>query len=136
MIIEKIKIVFFTIKNEVNNKMKPYDLTASQIIILKYLSENVGKIVILKDLCGFLSLKHSTVIGILKRLEEKKLITRKTNYTSEIAITEKGIELVDSLGAKRGFIENQLLKGFHKEEIEQLSNYLDRLQFNISNMKW
>ena len=133
MITEKIKKIFFNIKTDVNDKMKPYNLTAAQVILLEYLHENKGKIIIQKDLCEYLSLKHSTVISILKRLESKELITRKTNYKSEISITKKGIELIESTGIKKGFIENRLLKGFTKKEIEELSKYLDRLYSNISN---
>ena len=65
MITEKIKKIFFCVKNNVNDKMKSYDLTAAQIILLEYLYENNEKIIIQKDLCDYLSLKHSTVISIL-----------------------------------------------------------------------
>ena len=133
MIIEKIKKIFFNIKNNLNDKMKPYDLTAVQIILLKYLDDNKGKSIIQKDICEHLSLKHSTVINILRWLEIKGLITKKTNYTSEISITEKGKELIKVTGVKKGFFENKLLDGFSKEEIEILSKLLDRMYSNISN---
>lgn len=132
MITEKIKKIFFIIKNDVNEKLKPYDLTAAQILLLKYLNINSGKMIIQKDICDYLSLKHSTVIGILKRLETKGLITKKTGYKSEIVITEKGKELIETARIKKGFVENNLLKGFSKEEIVQLNNFLDRIYSNIS----
>ena len=133
MITEKIKKIFFEIKKEVNNEMRPFDLTASQIIALKYLYENENNIIIQKDICEFLSLKHSTVISILKRLEEKELIIKKTYYNSEVSITKKGKRLVESVGATTGFVDNRLLKDFSKEEIEKLNNYLDRIYSNINN---
>ena len=133
MITEKIKKIFFSVKNNLNDKMKSYDLTAAQIIILEFLRESKDQVIILKDLCEYLSLKHSTVISILKRLEVKELIVRKTNYKSEISITEKGIEIIKSVGIKKGFIENRLLKDFSEEEIKVLSGYLDRLYSNINN---
>ena len=133
MITEKIKKIFFIIRNDVNEKMKQYDLTAAQILLLKYLNTNSGKMVIQKDICDYLSLKHSTVIGILKRLEAKQLITKKTNYKSEISITEKGRELLLSAGIEQGFVENNLLNGFNKEEIIQLNDYLDRIYSNLSD---
>ncbi len=89
--------------------------------------------IIQKDICDYLRLKHSTVIGILKRLEEKELIIKKTNYRSEISITEKGKEIIDSAGIEKGFVEKKILKGFSKEEIEILSKLLDRMYSNISN---
>lgn len=133
MITEKIKKIFFIIKNDVNEKMKPYNITAAQILLLRYLQLNKGKMIIQKDICDYLCLKHSTIIGILKRLEEKELIIKKTNYRSEISITEKGKKIIDSAGIEKGFIEKNLLKGFSKEEIKQLDSYLDRIYSNISN---
>ena len=133
MITEKIKKIFFIIKNDVNEKMKPYNLTAAQILLLRYLQLNKGKMIIQKDICDYLCLKHSTIIGILKRLEEKELIIKKTNYRSEISITEKGKKIIDSAGIEKGFIEKNLLKGFSKEENKQLDSYLDRIYSNISN---
>ena len=133
MITEKIKKIFFIIKNDVNEKMKPYNLTAAQILLLRYLQLNKGKMIIQKDICDYLCLKHSTVIGILKRLEEKELIIKKTNYRSEISITEKGKKIIDSAGIEKGFVEENLLKGFSKEENKQLDSYLDRIYSNISN---
>lgn len=134
MITEKIKVIFFNIKKNVNTKMKPYNLTASQIILLNYLYENKEKEMFQKDVCEFLSLKHSTVISILKRLEGKELITKKTDYKSVITITKKGIELLETIGIKKGFVENNILKGFSKEERELLSNYLDRIIINMKNI--
>ena len=133
MITEKIKKVFFSMKNDLNDKMKKYDLTAVQVLLLEFLHENKENTIIQKDICEHLMLKHSTVINILKRLETKGLITKKTNYRSEISITEEGIKLIKSADIKTGFFENRLLKGFTEEEIDDLSNYLDRLYSNINN---
>ena len=132
MITEKIKKIFFNVKNGINEKMKEYNITAAQTILLEYLNENQNKTIILKNICDYLSLKHSTVISILKRLEEKELITRKTNYTSEISITKNGIKMVETCGIKKGFVDDTLLKGFTEEEIEKLNEFLDRVNNNTN----
>lgn len=110
-----------------------FDLTAVQFIILKYLYENDKNVVIQKDICDFSSLKYSTIINVLKRLEEKELIVKKTNYTSVISITERGMTLVENIGVISGFLDDKLLKDFSKKEINELSNYLDRIYSNIGN---
>ncbi len=132
MITEKIKKIFFNVKNGINEKMKEYNITAAQTILLEYLNENQNKTIILKNICDYLSLKHSTVISILKRLEEKELITRKTNYTSEISITKNGIKMIETCGIKKGFVDDTLLKGFTEEEIEKLNEFLDRINNNTN----
>ena len=133
MITEKIKRLFFSIKTDVNDRMKKYGLTSAQTILLEFLNDNADKTIIQKELCDFLSLKHSTVISILKRLEMKGLITKHTNYRSEISITEEGRRLIESANIRKGFVEDRLLKGFTKDEIDDLSKYLDRLYSNINN---
>lgn len=135
MITEKMKNIVFYIKTDVDNKMRKYNLTTVQILLLEFLNNNRDKEIIQKDICEHLSLKHSTIINILKRLESKELITKKTNYKSVISITDKGKELLKKLGVKTGFIEDILLNGFTKEEIEVLSSQLDRMFKSVSNTK-
>ncbi len=135
MITEKMKNIVFYIKTDVDNKMRKYNLTTVQILLLEFLNNNRDKEIIQKDICEHLSLKHSTIINILKRLESKELITKKTNYKSVISITDKGKELLKKLGVKTGFIEDILLNGFTKEEIEVLSSQLDSMFKNVSNTK-
>ena len=132
MITEKIKKIFFAVKNNLNENMKKYNLTATQILILGYLNEKKEDTIIQKDLCDYLSLKHSTVISILRRLEIKGLIIKKTNYKSEVEITEKGVELVKLVGVNKGFVEDKLLEGFNEKEIKQLNDYLDRIYSNLN----
>ena len=127
------KNIIFYIKIDLDNKMRKYNLTTVQVLILQFLNDNSNKEIIQKDICEHLSLKHSTIINILKRLEMKELITKKTNYKSVVSITDKGKQLVEEIGAKSGFIENDLLKGFTKDEIETLSSQLDRIYQNINN---
>ena len=111
--------------------MIKYNLTAVQVLILKYLNDNYPKEIIQKDICEYMDLKHSTIISILKRLHAKELITKKTRYKSSISITEKGKDLVKKIGIKTGFMENNALKNFNKEDINTLNSYLDRIYKNI-----
>lgn len=133
MITEKMKNIIFYLRNKIDIQMKEYDLTTVQILLLQYLYLNQDKIIIQKDLCDYLSLKHSTVIDILERLEKKELISKKTDYKALITITEKGKKLVESVGAKKGFIEDKLLDGFSKKDIELLNDYLERIDKNVKN---
>ena len=135
MITEKMKNIVFHMKKEVDNNLRKYNLTIVQLLLLMYLKENRDKEIIQKDLCEKLSLKHSTVIEILKKLEEKGYIHKETYYKSIITITDEGLKIIDKVGAKKGFIEDKLLEGFTKEEIDKLSIQLDRIYNNlISNL--
>ena len=133
MITEKMKNIVFYLKKSIDNKMRKYDLTTVQILILKYLKDNMDKEVIQKDICDHLSLKHSTVISIIKRLEDKKLVSKETSKNAVIRITKKGIDLSEKIGIKNGFIEDKILDGFTEEEINALSKQLDRIYENVKN---
>ena len=122
-------------KKELDNNLRKYNLTTVQLLLLMYLKENRDKEVIQKDICERLSLKHSTVIEILKKLEEKGYIHKETKYKSVLTITDEGLKVIDKVGAKKGFIEDKLLEGFTKEEIDKLSIQLDRIYENtIKNL--
>lgn len=133
MITEKMKNIVFHMKKEMDNNLRKNNLTIVQLLILMYLKENKGKEVIQKDLCEKLSLKHSTVIEILKKLEEKGYVHKETYYKSIITITDEGLKVINKVGAKTGFIEDKLLEGFTKEEIDKLSVQLDRIYNNLIN---
>ena len=122
-------------KKELDNNLRKYNLTTVQLLLLMYLKENRDKQVIQKDICERLSLKHSTVIEILKKLEYKGYIHKETKYKSILTITKEGLKVIDKVGAKKGFIEDKLLEGFTKEEIDKLSIQLDRIYENtIKNL--
>ena len=135
MITEKMKNIVFHMKKEVDNNLRKYNLTIVQLLLLMYLKENRDNEVIQKDICERLSLKHSTVIEILKKLEDKGYIHKETKYKSILTITKEGLEIIDKVGAKKGFIEDKLLEGFTQEEIDMLSVLLDRIYENtIKNL--
>ncbi len=118
-------------KKEVDNNLRKYNLTIVQLLLLMYLKENRDKEVIQKDICERLSLKHSTVIEILKKLETKGYIHKETKYKSVLTITKEGLEILDKVGTKRGFVEDKLLNGFSKEDIDKLSVQLDKMYENL-----
>ena len=57
--------------------MKKYDITARQLEVLDFINE-LGSIS-QKDLSEHLEVKHTTVIELLKKLQEKELINKSQN---------------------------------------------------------
>ena len=131
MITEKMKNIVFYMKKELDKNLKKYKLTTVQLLLLMYLKENRDKEIIQKDICEKLSLKHSTVIEIIKKLEEKGFVHKETYYKSVLTITDSGLDVLNKVGATRGFIEDKLLEGFSKDEIDKLSIQLDKIYENV-----
>lgn len=131
MIVEKMKNIVNYSKTKFNNDLKEYDLTASQYVVLKYLINNEGKNIIQKDIGEFLVLKHTTIIGIIKRLEQKGLIKKESKHTSIITITSKGKKLYESIGDYEALINHDVLKSLNKQEKENLSELLIKIYDDI-----
>jgi len=132
MICEQIKKLTLYMKTELDNKLRKYNLTATQFIVLEYLVENEGKNIIQKDICELLEIRHTTVIGIIKRLEEKNLIIKSNNKrTNIIKISSKGKELYNNLSGRKYNVEDILLSGFTKEEINDMEEKLNKMYVNI-----
>lgn len=134
MICEKIKNIAYYMRYAHDNSLRKYNLTSTQFLVLEYLIKNEGKDIIQKDICDYLELKHSTVIGIIKRLESKKLILKeKGRKTNQISINNTGRKLFNEVSDIKSRYEEILLKGFNKSDITKLSKQLDIMYSNIKN---
>ena len=71
------KRLFHSIKKDMDNRMKSWDLTMSQAMVLEYLSNTSEKGLTQKDIEHHFNLQHPTVSGILKRLEKKRVLAHR-----------------------------------------------------------
>lgn len=134
MICEKLKNIAYCMKYAHDNSLRKYNLTSAQFLVLEYLIQNEGKDIIQKDLCEYLELKHTTVIGIIKRLEDKKFILKERGRKSnQISINNIGKKIFNEVGDIRSQYEEKLLKGFNKSEVTILNKQLDIMYKNIKN---
>lgn len=134
MICEKIKNIAYYMRYAHDNSLRKYNLTSTQFLVLEYLIQNEGKDIIQKDICDYLELKHSTVIGIIKRLENKKLILKeKGRKTNQISINNAGRKLFNEVSDIKSRYEEILLKGFNKSDVTKLNKQLDIMYANIKN---
>lgn len=69
-----IKLINDEIARNLNNSLRQDGITRSQMEIIEYLMQNLNKKVIQKDIIEYLGIDHSTVTGLIKRMEKKGLI--------------------------------------------------------------
>ncbi len=124
-----------------NIKMQEYELTATQSEAIRYiLKQPTDREITAKDLIGDLNLSQSTVAGIVKRLEAKGLITRKTDETdarkNAIIITEKGMELEEVLRTNAVATEELLLKGLSDKEKTEFYRLLEKAFDNVNSVRF
>lgn len=128
-----IKKISDRLLSELNYNLKKYDITARQLEVLDFINEldSISQ----KDLSEHLEVKHTTVIELLKKLQEKELINKSQNEENAkynvITLTDKGKELAEQLGTFRDEVENIIAKSLGKENRESLIHSLNIVYKNI-----
>ena len=116
-----------------NERVGALRVTAPQCQLM-YLDSRDGEPVSQRELEQHLGVSHTTVKGLLQRLEEKGYV--RTAFDSEDGRV-KHAYLTDEFqrmkaqteGALRAF-ENQLVSGFSDAELKQLQSMLERIYHN------
>ncbi len=131
----KIKMIDHLFKLRMDRNLEQLDLTVTQMHVLIYLFRNSGNKITQKQLAEYLCVKHSTVSGILKRLQEKELIEIRVDEENKkyknIYTTMKAVQLNEQMRLHRDKTEALFVKGFSSDELAQLVGYLDRLYNNL-----
>lgn len=99
-----------------NKEYKQYGLTSTQLDVLMYLSQETNGENTLSDIAAHFDVKHTSVIHVLKLLEQKGLICKSTGTDARaksILLTDSGKQLGEELALK----------------IEQKSPLLDEIMF-------
>lgn len=122
----------------VNEKLKKYDMTMSQLdVLIKVTRANEKGILIhQRDIEKKTNLSNPTVTGLINRLENKELIQRiendKDKRVKNLFITEKTKSLNKEWKYFLDQSDSVALQGFSQEEKRDLENYLERI---IENLK-
>ena len=113
-----------------NKRAKKFELTKMQMDILHYLFKNGDKQVTQRELEVQFSIKHSTVIGILGRMEKngfiKISVCENDRRQRRIELLEKAYDVRAECKLHHDYIENKFRKNFSEEEIQCLTTLLDK----------
>ena len=108
------------------SSIQKYGLSLSQFCILKQLWDVDEKA--LKDLAEECHISRSTATGVVDTLEEKSLVTRKTNPDDRrsifVKLTEKGKSLRQMTPSQELIVQKQKLRA---EEVKTLNQLLSKL---------
>ena len=136
-LIGKILLVSKEHRMAINRYVEKNDLQKSQhrlLLVLSHLIEE-RQSVSQRDLAESLSVTPAAVAVTLKKLEKNGIIVKKAsevdNRYNELAITEKGEQIVKD--SKKAFhsTDMQMFKDFSNEELDQLGRFLDRIADNL-----
>ena len=132
----KFRLIHESFAAIINRQLKDDDMTFSQLILISYVWENRDKKVTQKDISEALHIKHPTTIGLLKRLEEKEMLTVIVDPDNRkfrnIVLTPKGEKYVKKNKERKRNTDSTLTEGMTEEEIAKLRELLDKV---IDNMQ-
>lgn len=125
------------LKHELEYILKDYNLTTSQWVILKLLSEKDG--ITQVDISMHLKVDKVTVGSVINKLIEKELVIREVSTTDKrgynILIMDEGKNIVSKVTEHAVQINERALLGFSRLEVEKLNEYLNRINMNIKGEK-
>jgi len=132
---------FKSIDNQLKQRLckggQDMQLTSTQMHILKYLYTHQDSVIYQKDILNEFNLSNATVSGIISRLEAKGFVfcthSDSDSRCKQISITQKALGCHLAIQKNILQLEEQIVSGFTKEEIQKLHEYLDRIQKNLDS---
>ncbi|MBR4003225.1 MAG: MarR family transcriptional regulator [Clostridia bacterium] len=114
-------------------------LTRVNAFIIKYLVENNDKQIFQKDIEEKFGITKSTASSVLKLMEEKQLIERKSlpndGRFKQLLPTQKAVDIHNSIKQTILEDENLFFNNFSNEELTSFKILLKKLKDNIKNIK-
>ena len=133
VLIKKLDKVF---KQNFDQELERVGLTFSQMRVLRFLEDKPNTKITQKDISKELDIQHSTTIGLLKRMQEKGLVTvvvdEDNRRCRNIFLTSKAEEISCEMERGRTIMENRIVASFTEEEKEIFYRLLNKA---IDNLK-
>lgn len=121
------------LKNYLENRLKPYDLTVEQYQILKSLSEENG--IVQSRLCEIVMKSPANITRILDRLVRKGCVERRDNpedrRSSLVFLTSVGDELLSKVIERLANCEAIVTAGLDTDHLENMRFGLNTICENI-----
>lgn len=109
--------------NDLNKRLKNYDITFSQLQVLLVIKESNSK-VCQKDIAKMLKIKHTTLLDILKILERKKLVIKTTSKEnakySELSLTANAKEMLKHLDLGKDKTQEMMADTLGYSNVEEM----------------
>ena len=133
---EYIKMISIQFMAHADAALRPLGLTCAQSDVLLYLNMRGEQETTVQDIGQHFRLKHPTVIGFLRRLEDKGFVTTAVSERDSrcriVRLTDKFSEVQRVMNDIRLYLDAQASRGFSEAQMAQLEEYLSRVYRNIS----
>lgn len=138
------KIYFKKIHNQLeagfNKEYKRYGLTSTQLDVLMYLSQETGRETTLSDIAAHFDVRHTSVIHVLKLLEQKGFICKSAvsgTRTKPILLTDTGRQLGEQIASelkqKSPLLDEIMFAGLSEADRQYLGKMLEQIYQNLKS---
>jgi DNA-binding MarR family transcriptional regulator len=121
-----------TMINKIDAELAPFDVSAAQWLVVLLVGENAVSSA--TGLCEKLTYDPGAMTRLLDRLERKGIVRRvrvpENRRTIQLELTDSGKALYPKIIAAIADVNNDLLRGFSRDEVGQLESYLRRMLAN------
>jgi MarR family transcriptional regulator, multiple antibiotic resistance protein MarR len=121
-----------TMINKIDAELAPFDVSAAQWLVVLLVGENAVSSA--TGLCEKLAYDPGAMTRLLDRLESKGIVRRarsaEDRRTIQIELTESGKALYPKIISAIADVNNDVLRGFSRKEVNQLEAYLRRMLAN------
>ncbi len=116
----------------IDSLLKPYDISSQQYNVLRILRGQQGKPINLFAIQERMLNRMSNATRLVEKLRQKGLVTRElceqNRRKVEIAITDKGLQLLDKLDPMIEQLEETMFQDVTEKDAEKLSATLDTMR--------
>lgn len=132
-ILREIGMIDRALDSIANVEFKQLDLARRQYLYVVRIAEHPG--IISEQLSNLIKVDRTTIARAVKKLENNGFIERRSDPTNKkikrLYPTQKGKDAYDFIIRENQYSNNEALKGFSKEEAQQVHDYLVRIRENI-----
>lgn len=134
------KMIHNQLETNFNKAYKKYGLTSTQLDILMYLSQESDRECTLTDIATHFDVKHTSVIHVLKLLEQKGYICKSTvqgTRAKPILLTDSGRQLGGQIASeirqKSPLLDEIMFAGLSEDDQLLLEKMLEQIYRNLKS---
>jgi DNA-binding MarR family transcriptional regulator len=124
--------VRMSLVDALDKELAQFDLTTAQYVVILFVANGMASKA--AQVCSILGQDPGAMTRMLDRLEGKGFIRRvrspKDRRASQLELTAEGIAIYPKILATAVGVLNRFLKGFTKQEVRQMEDFLKRMLAN------
>ena len=120
-------------ESRINAELKATGITVTQLGIMEFIYHSADPVQIV-DVAEHFDVKHTSVLHVLKKLEEKGFVYRESiprGHGSLLYLTEEGRAVVERDEDRIGETEEKMMRTLSAEERADLRRMLQEMQKNM-----